>query len=51
MLDIKQFEGELYLITVKTDGVDFSGLFQLVDGIPSKDLIPADNGLHIRIDE
>ena len=49
MLRIEQFEGDLYKIDLEvTDGVvKFSGLFQQVDGISSKDLIPAENGLKL----
>ena len=50
MLKIEQFEGDLYLITVQSEDVDFSGIFKLIDGIPSDSLIPAENGLHLTVE-
>jgi hypothetical protein len=52
MLSIKQFEGDLYMITYisKDNKVRFNGLFKQVDGISNEALLPAENGLSLEIE-
>lgn len=51
VLEIKQYEGDLYIITFKSESekVEFSGVFQLIEGIDPKKITEVQNGLNIKI--
>lgn len=48
MLRLEQFEEDLFLITVESEHVNFSGLFRQVE-MPTENLVPSPDGMKLEV--